>query len=172
MTNQQNTIPAHVRNFLGKVQGVCMGVAMSGSNHPNPDEALMELFTEAQTILFPPPAEPVVEDTERNTSNEDYRIAGDFYRDDYGIEPHKDTRHGGDQMINYFIAGMRHERKRNDTYRVVWFEGTKDFNEIASDEDKLRATIAALDYLLTKDISSNLAYRRLCSLRRDISAPD
>lgn len=46
-------IPLHVRNFLGKVQGVCMGVAMSGSDHPNPDGALLELSNEAQEILFP-----------------------------------------------------------------------------------------------------------------------
>lgn len=43
-----------MRNFLGKVQGVCMGVAMSGRDHPNPDGALMGLFNEAQAILFPP----------------------------------------------------------------------------------------------------------------------
>lgn len=46
-------IPSHVRNFIGKVQGVCLGVAMSGRDHPNPDGALMELVEEAQTILFP-----------------------------------------------------------------------------------------------------------------------
>lgn len=45
---------AKMRDFLGKVQGVCMGVAMSGRTHPNPDGALMELFNEAQAILFPP----------------------------------------------------------------------------------------------------------------------
>jgi hypothetical protein len=48
------SIPPHVRDFLGKVQGVCLGVAISGSDHPNPDEVLMEIFTEAQDILFPP----------------------------------------------------------------------------------------------------------------------
>jgi hypothetical protein len=48
-----STIPPHVRNFLGKVQGVCLGVAMSGDDHPNPDEALMEIYREAQAILFP-----------------------------------------------------------------------------------------------------------------------
>ena len=46
-------IPKHVRDFLGKVQGVCMGVAMSGSNHPDPDAALMDIFKEAQSILYP-----------------------------------------------------------------------------------------------------------------------
>lgn len=45
---------SQIRDFLGKVQGVCMGIAMSGRNHPNPDGALMELFNEAQAILFPP----------------------------------------------------------------------------------------------------------------------
>lgn len=46
-------IPPHVRDFIGKVQGVCMGVAMSGEDHPNPEEVLMDLVTEAQEILFP-----------------------------------------------------------------------------------------------------------------------
>ena len=46
-------IPAYVRDFLGKMQGVCMGVAMSGDDHPDPDGALLELFNEAQAILFP-----------------------------------------------------------------------------------------------------------------------
>lgn len=46
-------LPTTVRDFLGKVQGVCLGVAMSGRDHPNPDGALMELFNEAQAILFP-----------------------------------------------------------------------------------------------------------------------
>lgn len=50
-------IPTQVRNFLGKVQGVCMGVAMSGRDHPNPDEVLIELFNEAQAILFPATSE-------------------------------------------------------------------------------------------------------------------
>lgn len=50
---QQNVIPPQVRNFLGKVQGVCMGVAMSGDDHPDPDGALMELVQEAQELLFP-----------------------------------------------------------------------------------------------------------------------
>lgn len=45
-------IPQEIRNFLGKVQGVCMGVAMSGRDHPNPDGVLMELVTEAQELLF------------------------------------------------------------------------------------------------------------------------
>ncbi|MBZ9873124.1 hypothetical protein LB542_19945 [Mesorhizobium sp. BR1-1-9] len=35
-------------DFLGKVQGVVLGVAMSGSSHPNPDGALMDLFHDAQ----------------------------------------------------------------------------------------------------------------------------
>lgn len=47
---------AKMRDFLGEVQGVCMGVAMSGRDHPNPDGALMELFNKAQDILFPPAA--------------------------------------------------------------------------------------------------------------------
>ncbi|WP_457586179.1 hypothetical protein [Ensifer canadensis] len=47
------SVPGHVRDFLGKVQGVCMGVAMSGRDHPNPDGVLVELFNEAQEILFP-----------------------------------------------------------------------------------------------------------------------
>lgn len=47
------TIPNRVRDFLGKVQGVCMGIAMSGKDHPNPDGALLDLFNEAQDILFP-----------------------------------------------------------------------------------------------------------------------
>lgn len=46
-------IPSNVREFLGKMQGVCMGIAMSGKDHPNPDTALMELFQEAQELLFP-----------------------------------------------------------------------------------------------------------------------
>ncbi|MEI3850072.1 MULTISPECIES: hypothetical protein [unclassified Ensifer] len=46
-------VPASIRNFLGKVQGVCMGVAMSGRAHPNPDSVLMELAQEAQELLFP-----------------------------------------------------------------------------------------------------------------------
>jgi hypothetical protein len=50
---QTNVIPPHVRDFIGKVQGVCMGVAMSGDDHPNPDGALMELVEEAQELLFP-----------------------------------------------------------------------------------------------------------------------
>jgi len=49
----RRTLPPSIRDFLGKVQGVCMGVAMSGRDHPNTDGALMELFNEAQTILFP-----------------------------------------------------------------------------------------------------------------------
>jgi hypothetical protein len=49
----QQVIPKHVRDFLGKMQGVCMGVALSGSAHPNPDRVLLELFHEAQAILFP-----------------------------------------------------------------------------------------------------------------------
>lgn len=48
-----HVVPPHVRTFLGKVQGVCMGVAMSGRDHPNPDGVLMELFNEAQEILSP-----------------------------------------------------------------------------------------------------------------------
>lgn len=51
------SIPPHVRNFLGKVQGVCLGVAMSGDDHPSPDEALMEIYREAQAILFPETSE-------------------------------------------------------------------------------------------------------------------
>lgn len=47
-----------LRNFIGKVQGVCLGVAMSDS-HPNPSGALSALFNEAQDILFPPQPEPV-----------------------------------------------------------------------------------------------------------------
>lgn len=50
----RRAIPPSIRDFLGKMQGVCMGVAMSGRDHPNPDGALMELFNEAQAILFPP----------------------------------------------------------------------------------------------------------------------
>lgn len=42
-----------LETFLGKVQGVCLGVAMSGKDHPNPDGALMEIFQEAQELLFP-----------------------------------------------------------------------------------------------------------------------
>lgn len=52
----RRSVPPSVRDFLGKMQGVCMGVAMSGRDHPNPDGALMELFNEAQAILFPPVA--------------------------------------------------------------------------------------------------------------------
>lgn len=50
---ESHVIPPHVRNFLGKVQGVCMGVAMSGDSHPDPGGALMGLFHEAQELLFP-----------------------------------------------------------------------------------------------------------------------
>lgn len=51
--NSVDEIPPHVRDFLGKVQGVCMAVAISGDDHPNPDGALLEIFNEAQAILFP-----------------------------------------------------------------------------------------------------------------------
>lgn len=49
----RRALPPAIRDFLGKMQGVCMGVAMSGRDHPNPDGALMGLFNEAQAILFP-----------------------------------------------------------------------------------------------------------------------
>lgn len=41
-----------LQSFIGKVQGVCLGVAMSDC-HPDPDGALMDIFHEAQEILFP-----------------------------------------------------------------------------------------------------------------------
>jgi len=46
-----------MREFIGKAQGVALGVAMSGAEHPNPDEVLMDIFTEGQAILFPEPRE-------------------------------------------------------------------------------------------------------------------
>lgn len=42
-----------LETFLGEVQGTCLGVAMSGRDHPNPDGALMGIFEKAQTLLFP-----------------------------------------------------------------------------------------------------------------------
>lgn len=36
--------------FIGKAQGVCLGVAMSGSEHPNPDGALIEIFEDGQIV--------------------------------------------------------------------------------------------------------------------------
>lgn len=42
-----------LETFLGEVQGTCLGVAMSGRDHPNPDGALMGLFEKAQVLLFP-----------------------------------------------------------------------------------------------------------------------
>ncbi|MFD1330232.1 hypothetical protein [Mycoplana ramosa] len=50
---EADAVPIHIRDFLGRVQGICMGIAMSGRDHPNPDGALMELYSEAQEILFP-----------------------------------------------------------------------------------------------------------------------
>lgn len=47
---------ARMRGLLGKVRGVCMGVAMSGRAEGVTDGALMELFNEFQAILFPPAA--------------------------------------------------------------------------------------------------------------------
>ena len=41
-----------LQTFIGKVQGVCLAVAMSDC-HPDPDGALMDIFHEAQEILFP-----------------------------------------------------------------------------------------------------------------------
>ena len=42
---------AEMTEFLSKVQGVTMGLAMSGRAHPAPDQALMDLFNGAQDIL-------------------------------------------------------------------------------------------------------------------------
>lgn len=49
----RRAVPPSIRDFLGKVQGVCMGVAMSDHDHPDPGGALLALFNEAQAILFP-----------------------------------------------------------------------------------------------------------------------
>lgn len=43
--------------FLGEVQGVSLGVAMSGRDHPNPDGALMDLFRKAQSLAAHPTTE-------------------------------------------------------------------------------------------------------------------
>jgi hypothetical protein len=39
-----------LESFLGQVQGVSLGVAMSGKDHPNPDGVLMDLFRKAQEL--------------------------------------------------------------------------------------------------------------------------
>jgi hypothetical protein len=39
-----------LRSFAQRVSGTCLGLAMSGSNHPDPDKALMELFEEGQRL--------------------------------------------------------------------------------------------------------------------------
>lgn len=36
-------------HFLGEVAGTCLGLAMSGKDHPDPDGALMGLFNAAQS---------------------------------------------------------------------------------------------------------------------------
>ena len=30
-----------------------------------------------------------------------------WYRDNYGLDPHKDTRHGGDQIVQAYALGMQ-----------------------------------------------------------------
>jgi hypothetical protein len=46
-------IPSNVCNFIGKFQGVCMGVAISGEFDADPNTSLMELVDEAQEFLLP-----------------------------------------------------------------------------------------------------------------------
>jgi len=44
--------------FLGEVAGTCLGLAMSGRDHPNPDGALMGLFEKAQALAAGPEVTP------------------------------------------------------------------------------------------------------------------
>lgn len=37
--------------------------------------------------------------------------AYDWYRDNYGLEPHKETRHGGDQVAYAYALGMLHAQR-------------------------------------------------------------
>ncbi len=37
--------------FIARTAGTCLGLAMSGANHPNPDEKLMELFEDGNALI-------------------------------------------------------------------------------------------------------------------------
>lgn len=38
-------------DFIARTAGTCLGIAMSGANHPNPDEKLMELFEDGNALI-------------------------------------------------------------------------------------------------------------------------
>ena len=48
--DEAGKVIAEAVKFAERAGGTCLGVAMSGSNHPNPDGALMDLFHEATSL--------------------------------------------------------------------------------------------------------------------------
>lgn len=38
-------------DFIARTAGTCLGIAMSGGAHPNPDEKLMELFEDGNALI-------------------------------------------------------------------------------------------------------------------------